>query len=443
LIFFCALPLRVGAQGTGTNPPIGTMSYLDNGQIRIGVDLGLGGAITYLSKSGSDENVINSADKGREVQMSFYSGPVPFTPHGKQPVGYWAALGWNPIQCGDAFGHTSRIIENHNDGQEIYVKCVPLQWPLDSEPGECTFETWIRLEGRSAHVASRIVNHRSDHTQYPAYRQELPAVYTNGPWYRVMTYQGNKPYTGDTLTQVPQGPGLKFPAEYQATENWTALVNDAGWGIGVWEPGVYYFKGGFSGPPGSGGPHDAPTGYISPTYKEILDADITYGYHYVLILDTMDGIRHYVYQHATAPTPPDYRFSTDRQHWSYANASDAGWPIHDELKVTLDQNDPQMLGPDGLWPASQAPKLYIQAAFHTPPGIGQIFWKRADAPEFSASRCLSFPLIPDDKYHTYVIDLSASPEYTGTITGLRFDPEPVGRPGDYVRVRSISFRKPD
>src|SRR5579871_5909255 len=59
------------------------MSYLDNGNLRIGIDLRIGGAITYVSKSGSTENLINSADWGRQIQMSHYSGPVPFKPNGK------------------------------------------------------------------------------------------------------------------------------------------------------------------------------------------------------------------------------------------------------------------------------------------------------------------------------------------------------------------------
>jgi hypothetical protein len=137
-----------------------TVGYLDNGQIRIGVNLALGGAITYLSKSGSDANLINSFDWGRQIQMSHYSGPVPFAPNGKQPNKTWARLGWNPIQSGDCFGNRSRILNYQNDGKTIYVRCVPMQWPLNNEPGECTFECWIRLDGATAHVRSRINNHR-------------------------------------------------------------------------------------------------------------------------------------------------------------------------------------------------------------------------------------------------------------------------------------------
>ena len=36
------------------------MSYLENGTIRIGVNLKAGGAITYLSKSGDATNLVNN-----------------------------------------------------------------------------------------------------------------------------------------------------------------------------------------------------------------------------------------------------------------------------------------------------------------------------------------------------------------------------------------------
>ena len=164
----------------------GKMSFLDNGAIRLGINLNLGGSITYLADANDRINIINNHDWGRQIQMSFYSGPQPFTPGGKQPSKTWAGLGWNPIQSGDYAGNRSRIINHRNDGISIYVKCVPMQWPLDNESGECTFESWIRLEDNVVKVRSCINNHRSDTTQYSGRGQELPAVYTNGPWYRVV-----------------------------------------------------------------------------------------------------------------------------------------------------------------------------------------------------------------------------------------------------------------
>ena len=112
------------------------MSYLDNGTLKVGVDLDLGGAITYLSPSGRDLNLINSYDWGRQVQMSHYSGPVPFVKDGKEPKKEWAGLGWNPIQSGDCHGKRSKVLEHGNDGKVLHVKCIPMQWPMDDVPAQ-------------------------------------------------------------------------------------------------------------------------------------------------------------------------------------------------------------------------------------------------------------------------------------------------------------------
>ncbi len=415
------------------------VSYIDNGTIRLGVNLDLGGAITYLARSDGGENIVNSADWGRQIQLSFYSGPNPFTPNGKKPADVWAGLGWNPIQSGDCFGNRSKVIDTSNDGKTLYVKCVPMQWPLNNEPGECTFECWITLEGNTAHVRARLVNHRSDKTQYQGRGQELPAIYTNGPWYKLITYTGDQPFTGGELTLRPTT--MPWTA-WQATENWSALVNEAGQGLGVWEPGLYQFIGGFAGTPGKGGPKDGPTGYIAPLFTEILDHNIEYEFNYVLIVGSIEDIRGYVYKHAERPKPPRWVFEKDRQHWVYGNVVDTGWPIAGELKVLVEGGDPQMHAPQSFWLAKDAPKLYIEAAYNTTDTHAQVFWARTDAPDLNEAKSINFDVVADGKYRTYEVDLAKSPEYKGTITGLRFDPVQVGKPGEFVRVKSISLRPP-
>ena len=433
------LPAR--PQTSKMQAKVDKVGTIDNGQIKLGVNLDLGGAITYLSKSGSDVNVVNSFDWGRQIQMSHYSGPNPFTPNGKQPKKEWAGLGWNPIQSGDAFGNRSKIIDYKNDGKSIYVKCVPMQWPLDNETGECTFECWIHLQGKTAHVRSRLNNHRSDLTQYPGRSQELPAIYTNGPWYRLMTYKGDKPFTDDVLTEIPQvAPNAGFPwAHWHATENWAALVDNSGFGLGVWEPGVCSFIGGFAGKQGAGGPKDAPTGYIAPLHDEVIDHDIQYEYSYVLILDTLPEIRRYVTTHSAKERLPDYRFLNDRQHWHFVNGTDTGWPILGQLNIPFNGRNIELHSPSAFWKAGSAPTLVIEAAYQASAGQGGVYWKRSDAPEFSAQRHLTFDINPDGKFHTYRISLSASPEYRGVITGLRVDAAPGAKQGELVRIKRIAL----
>ncbi len=422
------------------------MSWLDNGQIKLGANLQIGGAITYIAESGDGINVINSHDWGRQVQMSFYSGPNPFEPNGKQPRDDWKFLGWNPIQSGDCYGNQSKVIEHKNDGKSIYLKCIPMHWPLENQPGECTFECWYTLQGRTVQVRSRINNKRSDKTQYTGRSQELPAVYTNAPYHKLMTYTGDQPYTDGALKEIPKQDhtnGIRWE-HWFAAENWAALVNDDDWGLGVWHPGVYSFIGGFYGQPGKGGPKDAPTGYIAPLHQDILDHNIQYDYHYVLILDSLQNIRKHIYKNTPSLTLPEYMFQKDRQHWVYQNAQDEGWPIKNQLNITADGAGMQLTGPSSFWKADKNHKLIIdaeiKAADEKNQSTGRIYWKTSADNKFSASNSISYQWPKDKGSNKHIIDIGQAPGYQGNITGLRIDPFVNSNKGDSIKLKSIIIR---
>lgn len=283
--------LAVVALGAEPCEPAEDMSYLDNGIIRIGVDLTRGGSITYLADSGHPEvNVINSHDLGREVQQSYYSGPHPYG----DPNPNWAGWGWNPIGAGDSYGNPADVLESSNDGATLYVKTLPRQWALDDVPCECTFEQWIQLDGNGAHIHFRLNNARSDQTEYPAQHQELPAVYSTDRFHRLLTYEGDAPGTGAPLTEiVNRGPPWAY---FTGQERWAALVDDNGWGLGVFTPTAELFVGGLAGSPGAGDPTGPSTGYMSPLRTEAIRWDTVYDYDSWLILGWIDDIRAYVYQ---------------------------------------------------------------------------------------------------------------------------------------------------
>ena len=170
----------------------------------------------------------------------------------------WKQLGWNPIQSGDVYRNRSKVTAHRNDGKELYLRCTPMHWPLKGVPGECEFECWFRLEGNMVQARSRIVNRRSDKTQYPSRKQELPAIYTNGSWYKLVSYMGDRPFTGakpTTLVDLNDGRGWPW-RNFQTSEHWTALLDKNDRGLGVYLPGACAFTGGFAGKTkGSGGPH--------------------------------------------------------------------------------------------------------------------------------------------------------------------------------------------
>lgn len=413
------------------------LSYLDNGNVRLGVDLNLGGSIIYFARSGNHRNMVNYADRGREIQMSNYSGPVPYLADGKKPMKMWAGLGWNPIQCGDVAGNSSKLLAFHNTGKEIYVKCIPMQWPLDNVPGSCTFECWITLKGGVANIRCRVVNHRKDHTQYAARGQELPAVYTNGPWYRLFSYTGDKPFTNGPLTRVPTA----FPwSHLRGTEHWVALVDKAGNGLGVFTPDCEGYGAGFFGTPGSGVSSDNATGYIGPTCLDILDYNITYQYHYTLIAGSLDEIRHYVYRHSAPLSPPSFTFSQNRQHWYYMNAHDTGWPIRGELNIIPDTNSFKIISPTGFWSATSGSILTVNAAFKIGAKQLRIFWETFNSPSFTITNSKPFSIIDDGRFHLYHFNMASSAEYQGDITKIGIMMNTDGAADDNVRIKSISFK---
>lgn len=131
--------------------------FLDNGVVRIGVDATRGGSIGWLSASGSSRNLVNHADMGREVQLSFYAGPNPYNPNDLCNT-TWGPWPWNPIgeyelhrsalNCrrkapttlgaearsprdagaGDVAGNAGAILDVANSSTSISVRSRPLQW---------------------------------------------------------------------------------------------------------------------------------------------------------------------------------------------------------------------------------------------------------------------------------------------------------------------------
>jgi len=432
------LILSCGVFAAGKPAP--KVEYLDNGTIKIGVDLSIGGSITYLADSKALANSVNSHDWGRQIQQSYYSGPVPY---GK-PAEAWKTLGWNPVQSGDFYNNTATILDFRRETNLLYIKTRPMHWPLNNVPGECTFETWIELEKNTARVRCRLTNDRPDQTQYPGRAQELPAVYTTGTYWKLITYCGAEPFTGAALERIPKKPaGASFPwSRFLATECWAALVNDADWGVGIFTPGTMAYLGGFNGKENSGGDKDASCGYIAPLQDEIIDHNIVYNYTFTLMVGHLTEIRDYAYAQKS-PTAPDYSFRKDRQHWTFENASDGGWPVAGKWRIALKKPHAQLKGPRTFWKAAQVPTLYIRASSRSSGAKSRLFWRCHGDEEFSENRVTSFDLIPDGTMRNYAIPLSANKTYTGAMTQLRFDPGSTGQDKDFIEIEYIGWKNPD
>jgi hypothetical protein len=414
------------------------MSWLENGEIKVGIDLNLGGAITWLSEK-DGENRVNNFDHGRQIQLSYFSGPVPFETSGQKPSEHWRHLGWNPIQAGDDFHNGSEVVEHRNDGTELHVKCIPLQWPLNRVPGECFLESWLRLEGKVLIARARLTMARTDTTQYPARLQELPALYANAAFHRVVSYTGPRPYSGEAAGVMPHSLTKHPWTFWNGTERWSALLDERNEGLGLITPGRIWFTGGFAGRPGGNDTRATDTGYLAGQGLEILDHNAVHEFGYEVVVGSLAEIRARAAVHAPK-APPTWNFANDRQGWHYRDARDAGWPVRGMLEVTPDGPDPQLLGPLTFWEAEKAPVLVIEAAFATGEAAATVYWRRfgKEAPE--SGDHLRFPVPDDGEFHRLVVRLDASPSYRGPIVQLRIDPVSKGNPAARVRVKSIVLR---
>jgi len=430
----------------------GPMRFADNGVIRVGVDLTIGGAITHVSEAGRGDNLINSHDWGRQIQMSFYSGPHNYRREGKRKSPNWGGFPWNPIQSGDCFRNGSKTLEHRAEGSTLYVKSVPMLWPMENDPGECVFETWIELEDNTFRYRGRLTNQRTDRTVYGPFHQEVPAVYTNGPWHRLMTYVGDRPFQGGGLTEVRKTAKEGWPwSKWLGTEGWAALVDDSDRGIGVWHPGACEFHGGFSGRRGKGGPKDGPTGYMSPMHTDILDPDIVYEYDCVFIVGTLDQIRETACTRGRRLGLPEWRFEQDRQGWVYRNATDGGWPPKEAWQLKLDARRAILDSPFTFWRSGAAPTLSIRAGFKTQGASIRVFWRELSPRAHTVAswqewqrgwwipeRSLTVPIRNDGTIRDLTVDLSQADSYRGAFCGLRIE-LPESREGDTVRVERITL----
>ncbi len=201
-----ALSLLAGAAAAGLTALGGTDAgteqqstddwiWLGNRSFRVGLLRSSGGAIGWISPPGGERSVVNSFDRGRLVQQSWYGDEDGSDWNGRP----WR---WNPVHWA----------AGTDIADAVMTQRVALQQEL------------IRIDYRFQYHGT--VSHQPRH-------QELPAVFTGPEYSRLAVCTSDRPWTDAALHFRTPG----WPNEYlPMTEHWVALLNGEDWGLGCYVP---------------------------------------------------------------------------------------------------------------------------------------------------------------------------------------------------------------
>lgn len=203
--------------------------------VPIDIDLNEGGVIIYVGLDG--ENVVDDEDCGRMIQLALYDNDLPRTVAGTECLflNPYYNFPWNPVQACDGCDppHMSQIIDGSDSS---YIKVRPILWIGNGVAGDFVIEQRITQTefSNALKVSYKIIHEGSD--LHKKLQVELPATWIKNRFSKFVYYNGNHPWTNDTLKETTRG--LDYTSEpLMGIENWGALVNPAdNRGIGVYNP---------------------------------------------------------------------------------------------------------------------------------------------------------------------------------------------------------------
>lgn len=248
--------------------------FLENDHIKVGLLKSHGGAIGWLSRSGSKANVLNHFDHGRLIQQSYY---------GDEDGSLWGKNSWryNPVQGGDYKGKAAEVVEITSDKTSAKVRTIPRHWASGELLRECEMTQSLKLNGELLEVNYGFT-YRGEKA-HAARHQELPAVFVDARLATLVHYAGDQPWTGGEVSRRTPG----WPNEYiQTTEAWVAYVDESGQGLGVFVPAAteatcYRFQ----------GRGDSSCSYVAPIKTFALTPGLEFSYTAWFTLGDVPTIR--------------------------------------------------------------------------------------------------------------------------------------------------------
>ncbi len=269
------------------------IATIENDRYKAGVKLEWGGGLCYFrdKQNTAYDNLLNCHDTGRLVQQSFY-GPMDIEGY-KNGVFMGNTWRYNPVQGGDQYGHTSKLVFLEQTKDTIRVVCRPLDWAQKKKPTQTYYTSVYRLTEDGLEVENTAIDFLL--TPWTPCSQELPAFYTLSALSTFTFYDGDAPWTDGELRVEKE---LEFWAGKPAfalkkgnTENWSSWTDENGYGIGLYSPVAESLLAGGYRYNGTNEAEDDPTNYVAPLAEMLLTFDEPFTYRYYLTAGTVDEIR--------------------------------------------------------------------------------------------------------------------------------------------------------
>ncbi len=455
-----------------------TTYYIENQRFKLGVDVGWGGAVSYLEDKACTipdlGNLVNRHDTGRLIQQSFYGVQEndEYTPG----ISFDTKWRYNPVQGGDQYNNASRLIDLVVTETSIYIKAQPQDWSLDNQLTPSYMENTYTLYDDRVQVDNRFTDYSG--WEHPFAGQELPAFYTVSYLDTFVWYNGEDSWTGDALSSKNNLPfwgdyagQCTFILREKNTETWCAWVNGSDdYGLGVYAPNIDQLKAGRYLYDGSKSDMAESTGYVAPVNILKMVSFEPIEYSYLLTAGSTAEIRGLFtkykdftdnkslrenYQSSRLPsvdgdiTKLDF---SEGKNLTMLSAPVDTAILYDQtegaVKLTAGSvGDVSVTLPYSSSPSTLSASEYttLKVEYRIPTGNSTTFYQ-SDlflcagsilAPDGNAR--LRVDLISDGEYHTLEVDLSKNANWKGDIHMIRFDYFDNSVEGDAIYIKSITL----
>ncbi len=148
--------------------------------------------------------------------------------------------------------------------------------------------------------------------------------------------------------------------------------------------------------------------------------------------------RRFKYHYDTAAAGPPWEFASSTEGWSAAHSVYSFKQSSGSVQGTIFGSDPYINGPSTMG-VNAGMVRYVRISMRNTTAsanTGEIRWKTLADPSYSSTRSVTFPVICDNTYHTYTIDMTGNSQWTDW--SYAFQVHPTGASSgsfyiDYIR----------